>query len=193
MAFNWWDSFYGQYIGTRIHGQLGKTYIYYVVKGKQLKRKYNVQHNLNSYYTIQTNDIFKKALQAWKALSPGNKEEWKKQDKYNPTMSGYNYFISQYLNYWYPIIEEAEMRIKKIQTGFLNCVTGSNNITITAVNMSKSIVICPAYTDRFQDGKDNGKGIFGALLTSPTNLVIKAHKGVNYATCTGVWQVIEFE
>lgn len=101
MAFNWWDSFYGQYIGTRTHGQLGKRYVYYVVKGKQLKRRYNVQHNLTHPNVIRTNENFRKAYWSWGTLSPGEKENWKRQNQYNPTMSGHNYFISQYLKKYF--------------------------------------------------------------------------------------------
>lgn len=97
MAFNWWDSFYGQYIGVRIQGQVGKRYIYYIYKGQQLKRRYNVQQNLTHPNQIRVHENFKKANQAWQAQTPEQKETLKKLDQYNPTMSGYNYFISQYL------------------------------------------------------------------------------------------------
>lgn len=193
MAFNWWDSFYGQYIGVKIHGQLGKTFIYYVYKGKQLKRRYNVQQNLDHPEQIRRHHLFRHANYSWNGLSPGDKEEWKKRDKYNPTMSGYNYFISQYLKNWQSIFEEEELKIKSVQSGTLNCVDGENNVTITAVDMNKSIVMIPAFTARFADGKDNSKGVYGGYLSTTTNLIIRAHRGANYNDCRAVWQVIEFE
>lgn len=101
MAFNWWDSFYGQYIGVKVHGQIGKEYIYYVVHGRQLKRRYNVQQNLTHPNQIRVHENFKKANLAWNALAEDQKTEWKKRDQYNPTMSGYNYFISQYLKNYF--------------------------------------------------------------------------------------------
>lgn len=193
MSFNWWDSYYGNYLGVKAHGQLGKKFIFYCVNNRQLKRRYNVQQNISHPEQIRRHHLFRHANYSWTALRENQKKEERKKQQYDPTMSGYNYFISNYLKYWGPIFEEAELRIKSVQSGSLNCISGENNITINAVDINKSIVIVPAFTERFGDGKDNGKGVFGGHLSTSTNLIIRAHRGANYNDCRAVWQVVEVE
>lgn len=193
MAFNWWDSFYGRYIGVKIHGQLGKTFIYYVVNGRQLKRRYNVQQNIEHSQQKRVHSVFRMANQKWNTLNQEQKKEWKKKDQYNPTMSGYNYFISQYLKTWYPFFPEIELQIKKVQSGIKNCYHGDTDITISSVNTANSIVIVNQYSLQKADGDANSCIIYGGYLTSSTNLRISTFIGGNFTFQRVVWQVIEYE
>lgn len=97
MGFQFYDSYYGNYIGFNISGAIGKDFIYQVINGKQIRRKYFVPFDPKSPGQLHLRDIFKKAVQSWQSLSNQEKEIYEKSKPKHLIMSGYNFFIKQYM------------------------------------------------------------------------------------------------
>jgi hypothetical protein len=77
--------------------------------------------------------------------------------------------------------------VKSIQRGVASASgSGTTNVTITAVNLSKSIVTLDAVG--YNSASDQPNSIY-ATLTSPTNIAFVGFNGIN--TLPVAWQVIE--
>ena len=118
-GFLFYQSYYGYYIGIRISGTIGrmqgktriirgKTYYgmtsrrfpkitYYVWKGKQYHRPYYAPAYRNTPRQQQERDAMRGANLGWKALTPAEKETYKDTKSGTHMISGFNFFISQYL------------------------------------------------------------------------------------------------
>lgn len=98
MSFNWYDSFYGTYIGVKIRGTIGKKYIYQVISNEQKKYNYYQYINPNSPEQQRFRDLLRKAVQLWHTLPSEEKKVYDENIPPGKTMSGYNFFISEYIN-----------------------------------------------------------------------------------------------
>lgn len=97
MGFDYYHEFYGVYIGLGIRKQVGKKYIYQVVKGDQRKYSYVVPSRPNSPGQQQMTDLLRKAVQSWHDLSTEEKLSYDHAIPAGKTMSGFNFYISEYI------------------------------------------------------------------------------------------------
>lgn len=98
MAFNWYDSYYGYFIGLKIQKTIGKKWIYQVVGNVQKKYAYYQYYNPNSPEQQRYRDLLRKAVQSWHTLSEEEKILYDKNVPPKKIMSGFNFFISEYIN-----------------------------------------------------------------------------------------------
>lgn len=98
MPFNWLDSYYGISIGIKIHGTIGKRWIYQVVENVQQKYAYYQYVNPDTPLQQKFRDLLKKAVQTWHTLSATEKTVYDQSIPPGKTMSGFNFFISEYIN-----------------------------------------------------------------------------------------------
>lgn len=97
MGFNFYDSYYGYYIGIQIRGTIGKTFVYQVIHGEQFKRRYVIPYDPKTPAQQRLRDLFKKAIQSWKKFSDQEKSDLEKLKPAYLIMSGFNYYISSYM------------------------------------------------------------------------------------------------
>lgn len=98
MAFNYYHEFYGVYIGLGIRKQLGKKYIYQIVKSDQRKYSYVVPSRPNSPGQQKMTDLLRKATQSWHDLTSEEKKYYDDNVPLGKVMSGFNYYVSEYIN-----------------------------------------------------------------------------------------------
>lgn len=96
--FNYYHEFYGVYLGLGIRKQLGKKYIYQIVNGVQRKYPYVVPSRPNTPGQQKMTDLLKKAVQSWHTLTSTEKKYYDDNTPLGKTMSGFNYFVSLYIN-----------------------------------------------------------------------------------------------
>lgn len=98
MGFNYYHEFYGYYIGLGIRKQVGEKYIYQIVKGEQRKYSYVVPSRPNSPGQQKMTDLLRKATQSWHTLTSYEKKYYDNNVPSGKTMSGFNFYISLYIN-----------------------------------------------------------------------------------------------
>lgn len=97
MGFLWYNEFYGEYVGIKIRGAVGKKWIYQVVNNVQKKYPYVVPSNPRTAAQQAQRDLLRNAVNAWHALTDDQRNVYRRGEPYRPTMSGYNFFISSYI------------------------------------------------------------------------------------------------
>lgn len=97
MAFQFYNSFYGYYPGVQIRGQIGKSFIYQIQHGVQVRYAYVVTDNPRTDLQQANRNKIKLAVISWKSLSEETKNFYRRKEPITPTMSGYNYYISEYI------------------------------------------------------------------------------------------------
>ena len=118
-GFLFYNSFYSYYISIRISGTIGrlqgktriirgKTYYgmtsrlfpkitYCVRKGKQYSYPYTIPTYRNTPRQQQERDAVRQGVLSWKALTPAEKNTYKDTKHKTYTISGYNFFMSNYI------------------------------------------------------------------------------------------------
>lgn len=169
-------------------GQINKQYVYFSSYGKQRVRAYVVPANPRTPRQESKRGFFIHGMEYWNNLSESEKEFYNvKSKKIKTAWIGYNYFMRLWLRG--DIVQECT---RSIQRGNLGCVDGINNITISPVVMAKSVVWVSTYAFGSSEGLAKSNGIKGGELTSTTNLVINAIKGVAADSPVAYWQVVEY-
>ena len=169
-------------------GTTGKEWVYWVAHGIQYRRKYIVPPDPLTPRQQSKRAFFRMGMAYWKNLSPTEKAEYaEKAENCGKSLISYNYFMSLWLRG--EIVMES---IKSIQRGVVSCINGYNNVTISQVEMAKSIVIINSYSTAWvQADVLNLGAVLGGELTTSTNLRILAVKIVTGAPAA-YWQVIEY-
>lgn len=98
MPFDFYNEFYGTYIGISIRGAIGKKYIYQRVNNQQKKYSYVVPSNPNTIAQQKMRDLLKKATLSWHTLSSDTKKWYDEHTPPRRTMSGFNFYVSRYIN-----------------------------------------------------------------------------------------------
>ena len=169
------------------HGQVGKKWIYWHSHGFAHRRPYKIPFNPKSPRQQCWRATCRQGTKFWNNLTHEEKNIYSNRAKnYSPYVTGFYYFM----HLWFKG-EIVNISVKSIQRGNATLSNGSNNITISEVNIEKSIVICPSFFLVHPSGLTYSKGIEGYNLTSSTNLRIDAIKGENSSVLYGTWQVIE--
>lgn len=97
MAFNYYHSYYGYSIGVQIRGQIGKKFIYQRIQNVQIKYPYKKPTNPRTTLQQAHRARIRQAVWAWQNLTENQKNFYRQKEPIRPIMSGYNYFISQYI------------------------------------------------------------------------------------------------
>jgi len=173
---------------SRASGQIGKASVYYVRKGIQCKRSYVVPIQPDTQDQIDVRNNFKNGMLFWKVQEQSFRNEYNEKVK-NPflKMWGVNLFMSKWLRGLIKMVT-----IKSIQRGNTVCVGGINDITITAVDVDKSIITVSGYTFDEQSDGLHKLGIVGGILVNSTTLRIFAIKDALASSPRALWQVIEY-
>lgn len=81
------------------HGTIGKTMIHQVWKGIPRVKKYRKPTQPNSAAQLDKRNLMRIAIPRWQGFVDWTKNAWKTAiERTGKTMSGYNFFLSQYLN-----------------------------------------------------------------------------------------------
>lgn len=169
-------------------GQINKEYVYYVVKGVQRRRGYFIPSNPQTPRQQSRRAFFKNGMQYWGNLPEIEKQEYNKKAKIIKIgWIGYNYFMQLWMRG--DIVMDC---IKSIQRGTLECVNGDNDVTISEVDMNKTMVLIPCYLENMGGTPPDTAGIVAGNLLNSTTIRIKAVKiGTGVAPISS-WQVIEY-
>lgn len=97
MGFNYYHSYYGYPIGVQIRGQIGKKFIYQRIQNVQIKYPYKKPTNPRTTLQQAHRARIRQAVWAWQDLTQIQKNFYRQKEPIRPIMSGYNYFISQYI------------------------------------------------------------------------------------------------
>lgn len=97
MGFLYYNTYYGYGVGTKVRGQIGKKYIYQLIHNKQYRYPYYKPANPRTAPQQNNRTKILNAVNAWKILTPLQKQSYRDMEPFSPPMSGYNYFIQQYL------------------------------------------------------------------------------------------------
>ena len=100
MSFNFYDSYYGSYVGIDISGSIGNKFTFYSVSGKQHKRRWILPPDPQTPAQLNLRDLFRKAVASWQTLTNQQKEFYEKLRPRHKIMSGYNFFISSYMKHY---------------------------------------------------------------------------------------------
>lgn len=169
-------------------GQIGKTWIYYVVNGYQRRRAYVVPTDPQSPRQLSKRAFWRNGGVWWANESQSFRDNYKTTVKnLSLAMTGRDLFMQD----WTKGVYVTEV-IKSIQRGNVPLVNGANDVTITAVEMAKSIVNINSYLTSDSAGANSRMGCIGGILTSSTNLRIFAVKEASATTPRGIYEVIEF-
>ncbi len=95
--FQYYRAFGYYLIGVAIRKQLGKEYIYRIRNNVQERMLYYVPTNPRTYAQQFNRWKVKQAVLSWKGLNEDEKNYYRNKEPFTKTMSGYNYFISEYL------------------------------------------------------------------------------------------------
>lgn len=95
--FQYYRSFGYYVIGINIHKQIGKRYIYQVVGGKQIRKRYVVPFDPRDPVVLFNRWKMKQAVLSWKAQDESTKQSYREKEPFKKIMSGYNYYIGEYM------------------------------------------------------------------------------------------------
>lgn len=170
------------------HGQIKKQFIYFVQKGVQYRKAYVVPANPQTPRQQTKRAFFRMGIAYWHVQPQSFRDGYNEKAKRNfPNMEGFNLFLREWLTG--KIVNES---VRSIQAGTKVCADGANDVTITAVEVTKTFVFVGTYHCGSSLGVTDEHGICGAELTSATNLRIHAIKGAQADAPSSCWQVVEF-
>jgi len=169
-------------------GQVNKEFVYYIAKGVQKRRVYVVPANPQTPRQQAKRAFFRNGMIYWGNLPEIEKQEYIRKAKIiKAGWIGYNYFMRLWMRG--KIVMEC---IKSIQKGSVSAVTGNNDITISEVDLSKSVVLINSYASSVEvSGTVYAVSVLGGYLTTTTNLRIEVQLA-NVANAKIYWQVIEY-
>lgn len=98
MAFNFYDSYYGTYVGLKIRGTIGKNFTYQTTRNIQRKYPYRIPYDPKTPAQLRQRDLLRKATWSWHSLTPQEQQTYRNNEPYYPIMSGFNFYVSQYIN-----------------------------------------------------------------------------------------------
>lgn len=110
MGFKFYRSYYDYIVATKIRKQLGHKWIYRVRFNKQEKFPYYKPDNPRTYYQQAIRSKIRHAVWSWQSLSENTKNYYRKLEPIRPIMSGYNFYISQYLKIYFPEVPKVNRR-----------------------------------------------------------------------------------
>jgi hypothetical protein len=97
-GFTYFQEYYGHYLGLKIHGTVGKKYTYQTIHNRQIKYRYTVPFNPNSQLQQYWRESLRHAVLGWHNLSVSKRAWYRENKPSRPAMSGFNWFISRYLD-----------------------------------------------------------------------------------------------
>lgn len=95
--FQYYRNYYDNVIGVNIRKQIGKRYIYQVVNGKQIRKRYVVPHDPRDPVVLFNRWKLAQAVLSWKAQTESTKQSYREKEPFKKIMSGYNYYIGEYM------------------------------------------------------------------------------------------------
>jgi len=95
--FNYYNSFDYIPIGLKVRKQLGKKYIYQIRNGTQVRYDYVVPDNPRTELQQANRWRIRQAVLSWQSLNDDQKQSYRKLEPFKKPMSGYNYYIQQYI------------------------------------------------------------------------------------------------
>jgi len=97
MGFRFYNDYYNYIVSIKLSGQIGHSYVYYLIKNVQYRRKYFIPPDPKTDAQLRIRDLMRKSVQKWHSLTPQEQTLHNVVPHYDPTMSGYNFFISCYI------------------------------------------------------------------------------------------------
>lgn len=153
---------------------------------QRLKRSYFIPVQPGTFHQTQRWLLFSAGAREWGHKSSAEKKVYEDQRKYlNLCMTGYNYFMSI-------VLKGGARMIQRILRGSQVVVHGNNNITIPAVDMSKSCLFYNAFLSAYDTPTLSAYGIEGAQITTSTNIFVKAWDTAPVGNLIFAWQIVEF-
>jgi len=98
--FLFYTYFYGYFVGMKITKTIGKKWIYRTWHNKQLRYRWYKPNNPRTQKQQRQRDLLRQAIIAWKQLTEKIKNTYRKLEPITPTMSGYNFYLRQYIRLW---------------------------------------------------------------------------------------------
>jgi len=98
IGFQYFSNGYYCAVGIKIRGQIGKKYIYRIVKNTQHRYPYKKPYNPNSPLQQKYRFLYKHAILSWQSLPETEKAEYRKKEHRLGKMSGFNFYIREYIN-----------------------------------------------------------------------------------------------
>lgn len=95
--FDYYHSYDYNLIATQIRKQIGKKFIYRRRSNQQQKYPYVVPSNPRTPTQQNNRNKIRLAVLAWQSLTDQQKKFYSDKEPITPTMSGYNFFISEYV------------------------------------------------------------------------------------------------
>jgi len=169
-------------------GQVGKQFIYWQSKGYSYKRAYVIPYDPRTPRTLTKRAFFRQGTLYWNSLSQAEKDSYNSYAlTYNKKLTGYDCFFKKWLRG--EIVQET---IRSVQSGYIDAVTGINDVAISAVSVNKCLIIVNSYaSSAVVDSIPVAVSVLGGVLTSSTNLRIETQL-LNISTARVYWQVIEY-
>ena len=176
-------------VNLKLIGKVG-SYVHYESRQygylQKLKRTYFKPVQPQTFPQNQRWLIFSAGVREWQYKTPVQKKVYEDRRKYlNLNMSGFNFFLSE-------VLKGNENMIKNVYRGINALVHGLNNITIPAVDTSKSVILYNSFLCSGDTPSVYVYGIEGAHLTSSTNIAVTAQDTAGIGTLVFAWQVLEF-
>ncbi len=97
MSFNFYDNYYGSYVGVKIRGSIGDNWTYQVTGGAQRKYPYNIPTDPKTPSQLRMRDLLRKATYSWHSLTDPEKDFYRSLEPFKKVMSGFNYYVSTYM------------------------------------------------------------------------------------------------
>lgn len=177
------------YTNLKISGKLGSL-VYYESKQhgflQKLTRTYFLPNQPGSQSQLSNWSRFACAVCSWQQLSADQKKYYSELSMARGRqLPGYNFFISEYMR-------GRIVMVKNVQQGNNIVVHGITDITISAVDLTKSVVLVDQYNFWIGLGMANLFCVYSAFLFNSTTLRIICNKGANIGTVYLSWQVVEY-
>jgi hypothetical protein len=97
MPFNYSHSYYGYVVATQIRGTIGKKYTFQRIHNIQIKYPYYKPADPKTPAQLNQRNKIRLAVLAWQTLIEEQKNFYRKKEPIRPIMSGYNFFIREYI------------------------------------------------------------------------------------------------
>jgi hypothetical protein len=97
MAFDYYDSYYGYYIGIEPNGQIGHAWTYYTSKGTRIRRKYFIPPDPKTDEQLRRRELFRCIVDKWHTLTTQERKNLDFKMPKHLIMTGFNWYISSYL------------------------------------------------------------------------------------------------
>lgn len=129
---------------------------------------------------------FADGVHVWQNLRSEDQEYYRDRVRYlGYRMTGFNLFMSIFLKGGFDVI-------KNIYRGSQFVPQGLTNITITAVDLSKSVLIYNSFLAATDGPPPGVYGVEAAILSTPTNIAVNAWDTAVTGTVIFTWQIIEY-